>query len=287
MSRKQFVIIGNSAAGISCVETIRKNDKNSKIIVISDEGYPAYCRCLISNYLAKEIKEKEIFYREESFYKDNQIELILNKKAVSLDTRKNVVILEDKNKFSYDYLLIATGSSPKFPSIEGMRRKGVFGFRSLKDVEEIEKLLPFANTACILGGGLIGIKSASSLLKRGIRVKLIVKSKQILSQILDFDSARIVQSFLENKGMEIFLGSDVVEIMGKDNVEGIRLDSGEKIPCSLVIVAKGVKPNTAWVKESPLKINTGILANEYLQTNIPNVFTAGDVCEVKDLISSQ
>lgn len=284
---KQFIIIGNSAAGISCAEVIRKKDKKSKIIIISDENYLAYCRCLISNYLSKEIKKEEIFYRDENFYKENQIELVLSKRVVSIDARRNTVVLEDKNKFIYDYLLIATGASPKFPPIEGIKRKGVFGFRTLKDIEEIDKSLSFTHTACILGGGLIGIKSALSLLKRGIKVKLIVKSKQILSQILDFYSAEMVRKFLENKGVEIILETDVVEILGKTQVEGIRLDSGNRISCSLVIVAKGVEPNVELVKGTSIKINEGILANEYLQTNILNIFTAGDVCEVRDLITSQ
>ena len=112
---KQYLIIGNSAAGIAAVEAIRQKDKESKIIVISDEGYSAYCRCLISYFLAGEVKEDKLLYRPENFYKDNNVELHLNKKVTRVDPKKNRVICEDKTNFGYDNLLIATGASPKFP----------------------------------------------------------------------------------------------------------------------------------------------------------------------------
>ena len=125
---KQFIIIGNSAAGIATVEAIRQRDKNSNILVFSDEDYPAYCRCLISYYLAQDIKEDKILYRAESFYRENNIELLLNKKVMRIDPKKNRITCEDKTQFNYDALLIATGASPKFPEdLKGIKKRGVFG----------------------------------------------------------------------------------------------------------------------------------------------------------------
>ena len=280
---KQYVIIGNSAAGISAVEAIRERDKDSKIIVISDEGYPAYCRCLISYYLAREIKEEKILYRAETFYQENNIELLLNKKVVRVDPRKNRIILEDKSNFSYDALLIATGGRPKFPDTPGIKKRGVFGFRTLKDVKEIEGLLPVTKTACVLGGGLIGLKAAYALKKRNIEVKVIVKSKQVLSQMLDFVAASLVAKRLEENGIELVLGQDVIEIIGNGDLKAVKLDSGKVFACSLIIVGKGVEPNIDLIKEAEIKVNEGIIANNLLQTNIPNIYTAGDVCESFDL----
>ena len=122
---KQFVIIGNSAAGIAGVEAIRSKDRESKITVISDEGYSAYCRCLISYYLSGEMGEDKILYRPETFYKENNIELLLNKKVSRIDPKKNKVICEDKSQIGFDSLLIATGSSPKFPDTSGIKKNGV------------------------------------------------------------------------------------------------------------------------------------------------------------------
>jgi NAD(P)H-nitrite reductase large subunit len=281
---KQFIIIGNSAAGIAAVEAIRQRDKESKITVISDEDYPAYCRCLISYYLAGEVKEEKILYRPESFYCENNLELYLNKKVVRVDPKKNRVICEDKSQFNYDALLIATGASPKFPEIPGIKKSGVFGFRTIKDTKEIEGLLPVTKTVCVLGGGLIGLKAACALKKRNIEVKVIVKSKQVLSQMLDFTAASLVQKKLEENGIEIALGQDAVEIIGNSDIKAVKLDLGKVFGCSLVVAAKGVSPNIDLIKETEIKVNEGIIANELLQTNIPNIYTAGDMAESFDLI---
>jgi NAD(P)H-nitrite reductase large subunit len=280
---KQFIIIGNSAAGIACVEAIRQRDKDSKIIVISDEDYPSYCRCLISYYLAGDVKEDKILYRPESFYKENNIELLLNKKVIRVDPKKNRITCEDKTQLSYDALLIATGASPKFPSLPGIKKRGVFGFRTIKDTKEIEGLLPVTKAACVLGGGLIGLKAAYALSKRKIEVKVIVKSKQVLSQMLDFASASLVAKRLEENGIELIFGQDVTEVIGNGDIKAVKLDSGKAIGASLIIVGKGVEPNIDLIKDTEIKINEGIIANNLLQTNIPNIYTAGDVCESFDV----
>ncbi len=281
---KQFIIIGNSAAGIAAVEAIRKRDKGSKIIVFSDEDYPAYCRCLISYYLAQDIKEDKILYRAESFYKQNNIELLLNKKVSRIDPKKNRIICEDKTQFNYDALLIATGASPKFPEgLLGIKKRGVFGFRTIKDTKDITGLLPVTKTACVLGGGLIGLKAAYGLKKRNIQVKVIIKSKQVLSQVLDFQAAGFVQKRLEENGIEIILGQDVNEIIGNGDIKAVKLDSGKAFESSLVIVGKGVAPNIDLIKDTQIKFNEGIIANNLMQTNIPNIYTAGDVSETFDI----
>lgn len=280
---KQYLIIGNSAAGIAAAEAIRNKDKESRIVIISDEDYPAYCRCLISYYLAGDVGEDKILYRPESFYKENNIELLLNKKVIRVDPGKNRIICEDKSQLSYDSLLIATGASPKFPDTPGMKKRGVFGFRTIKDTKEIEGLIPVTKAVCVLGGGLIGLKAAYGLKKRNVEVKVIVKSKQVLSQMLDYAAAHFLQQKLEENGIEIISGQDVVEVIGNGDIKAVKLDSGKAMGCSLIIVGKGVSPNISLIKDTQIKVNEGIIADTLLQTNIPNIFTAGDVCESFDL----
>lgn len=284
---KQFIVIGNSAAGIATVEPIRQRDKESKITVISDEDYPAYCRCLISYYLAGEVKEDKLLYRPETFYKDNNIELLLNKKVARVDPKKNRIICEDKTQLNFDALLIATGASPKFPEIKGIKKKGVFGFRTIKDTKEIEGLLPVTKTVCVLGGGLIGLKAAYALAKRNIEVKVVIKSKQVLSQMLDFESAGFVQKRLEEHGIDIITGSDIAEVIGNGDIKAVKLDSGKAFGCSLIVVAKGVEPNIDLIKETEIKFKEGIIANNLMQTNAPNIYTAGDVCESFDITTGE
>ncbi|MCX5714841.1 MAG: FAD-dependent oxidoreductase [Candidatus Omnitrophica bacterium] len=280
---KQFIIIGNSAAGIAAVEAIRKRDKESKVTVISEEGYSAYCRCLISYYLAGEVKEDKLVYRAASFYQDNNVELLLNKKVARVDPKKNRIVLEDKSQLGYDALMIATGARPKYPELKGIKRTGVFGFRTIKDAQNISGLLPVTKTVCVLGGGLIGLKAAYALKKRNIDVKVIIKSKQVLSQMLDVQAAGLVQQRLEGHGIEVLLGQDAEEIIGEGDIKAVKLDSGKAIGCSMVIVGKGVSANIELVKETQVQSNEGIIANNFLQTNTSNIYTGGDACESFDI----
>ncbi|MCX5703419.1 MAG: FAD-dependent oxidoreductase [Candidatus Omnitrophica bacterium] len=281
---KQFVIIGNSAAGIAAVEAIRKVDKVSKITVISDEDYPSYCRCLISYYLSGEVKEDKILYRPQEFYKENNIELLLNKKVSRVDPKKNRIICEDKTQIGYDSLLVSTGSSPKFPeSVKGIKKRGVFGLRTIKDAKELDSLVPLTKTVCVLGGGLIGLKAAHALKKRNIEVKVVIKSGQVLSQMLDPQAATFVAKRLTENGIDLIFGEDVTEIIGEGDIRAVKLTSGKVLGTTLIVVGKGVEPNIDLVKETEIKINEGIIANGFLESSIPNIYTAGDVCESFDL----
>jgi len=280
---KEYLIIGNSAAGIAAIESIRALDASSRITVISDEDYPAYCRCLISYYLAGDVKEDAILYRPESFYKENNVELLINKKVSRVDPKKNRVICEDKSQFNYDSLLIATGAHPRLPEIKGIKKKGVFLLRTIKDAKDIQDQLLINPAVCVIGGGLVGLRAAYALKKRKIDVKVVIKSKQVLSQMLDEKGAGIVQKRLEVNGVDMYMGQDVVEIIGEGDIRAVKLDSGRAFECSLIVVGRGVEPNIDVAKDTEIKIDKGICVDNRMQTSVANVFSAGDVCESFDL----
>lgn len=289
---KRIVIIGNSAAGISAAEIIRQKDKDSKIIIVSNEDYLGYHRCLISHYLAGDIKEERIIYRPKDFYSGNNIELILNKKAQRIDVKKNQVIVEDladrsqdKIKIEYDVLALANGASSKFPKdLKGIQKNGVFGFRTIADAKQILELVPVAQVACVLGGGLVGLKAAYALKKKNLEVKVIVRSPQILSQVLDKYGAGLFERHLSENGIDILTACDAQEIIGNGDVKAVKLSSGKVIACSIVVVAKGVEPNIDLIKDSGINSEEGVLVDDYLKTNIPNIYAAGDIAETFDPI---
>ena len=288
MATKNIVIIGNSAAGVSAVEGIRTKDRESKITIISDEQFLAYCRCLISNYLAGTIAEKDLVFRDKNFYSENKVELLLEKKAERIDTKKKKVYLEDKTVIPYDALLIAAGASPRMPKdLKGINKRGVFGFRTIKDTKEILTIASISHTSCVLGGGLVGLKAAYGLAKRKQDVKVIVKSNRILSQIADKQASELFLSRFSENGIEVMLNTDVSEIIGNGDLKAVKLDNGKVIGCSLVIVGKGVSPNTKLVLESDIKIDKGILVDEHQCTNINDVYAAGDVAETFDVATEK
>ncbi|MGD9014925.1 MAG: FAD-dependent oxidoreductase [Candidatus Omnitrophota bacterium] len=279
-----LVIIGNSAAGISAAEAIRAKDKDSKIIIISDEDYNSYCRCLISYYLAGEITEDKLVYRPESFYKENNLNLMLNHKVVKVEPKKNRVIFEDKTSIDYDTLLIATGASAKFPdNLKTVRKRGVFGLRTIQDTKEILSLVPLSSSSCVLGGGLISLKAAYGLLKQKQEIKVIVKSNFVLSQMLDEKGARLFMHKFQNAGVEILTGRDIVEVVGNGDLKAVKLDTGKVIACSILVIGKGVNPNLDIIKDTKIKQDKGILVDEYMKTSIPNIFAAGDVTQTFDI----
>jgi nitrite reductase (NADH) large subunit len=288
---KKILIIGNSAAGVSCAETIRKNDKTAKITIVSKEKYPCYSRCLISYYLAGDIPEAKLIYRSDDFFKANNIELALGQEIERVDTKKKRVAglddAENKVQFDYDFLVLANGASAKMPDLKGIGKRGVFAFRTVDDAKSIMELVQVSDTACVLGGGLIGLKAAYALKKRGLDVKVIVKSKQVLSQVLDNEAGEFFKFLLNQRGIDIVTGSDVSEILGNGDVKAVKLDSGKVIACQIVVVGKGVSPNIKLIKETPVAFKEGISTDEYMQTSVPEVFACGDVCETYDISTGQ
>jgi len=280
-----YLIVGNSAAGVNAIEGIRSLDEKGKVTVISDEDYPAYCRSLITDYVAGTHQKKDILYRENNFYEKNRVNLVLGEKVSKINISRKEVILQNGSSLSYDRLLIATGASPKFLGVKGEEKYGVFGFRTLRDAQEIIKLGDKVKEAIIFGGGLIGLKAAYGLKKRGVNIRIMVKSSRVLSQVVDAEASRIIGRWLQENGMPILTGIGPEEILGEDEVEEVKLDNGKKISAKLVIVGKGVIPNTSLIKDSPLEMHRGILTDDFLQTNIEGIFAAGDVAETKDIVT--
>lgn len=159
----QYVIIGCSASGINAIEAIRSKDKKGKIVVISDEKTPLYSRCLISYLLAGTMDQEKIWYRPDSFFKENKVEAILGVKARNIDVEKKEVFLEDGKKVKFDKLLIATGASPKLEDIPGVDKKGVYPLRTIEHTLEIESMLGRVKRVSVFGGGLIGLRASYAL----------------------------------------------------------------------------------------------------------------------------
>ncbi len=283
----KYVIIGASAAGISAAEAIRKSDKKADIVVVSDEAFPLYSRCLLTYLIAGAITEEELYFKNKDFYEANNIRTYLGKKALSLNAEKKIVSLDDGTELSYDKLLIATGATPKSVDIPGIDKKGVFTVRKLEDARAILKMLERVREVAVLGGGLIGLRDAYALCQKQKQVTVVVKSPQILSQMVDKEAAGMLAVTLEKKGIKIRTHLAAKEILGKDSAEGILLDNGKRLPCQLVIIGKGVRPNTELASCAGLKVESGIVVDEYLRTSNKDIFAAGDVAETYDIVRNE
>ena len=284
------VIIGNSGAGIGAAESIRAVDESARITIVGDEPHHVYSRPLIAHYIAGEVTAEGMRYRPPDFYKRLELEARLGVRAELLDVDRRVVRLADGKALHYDRLLLATGSIQKFPPVKGREHPGVFEFWTREDAEAIRERISGCDfqlscTAVVVGAGLVGIQAAYGLRGAGLNVVLVELLPSILARILDPTAAAYAQAILERGDVRVLTGRSVAEILGsvEEGVTGVVLDNGETIECGLVIKATGVAPNLAVVKGSPIATKGGVRVNEYFETNIPDVYAAGDVAETHDV----
>ena len=283
----RHVIIGNSAAAVGGIEGIRQVDKQCEIIVISDEKHHTYSRPLISYYLAGKVIEKNMYYRGPDFYEKNNVQTMLGKKAVKIDTKNKQVVLEDKQKVPYDKLMIATGSSPFIPPVKNLKdQDNVFTFLHYDSAIALKEVTTQNSRVVIVGAGLIGLKAAEGLAPICKSVDVVELADRVLPVLLDGEAASMVQHQIEQKGgVKFHLGITAEKVVGEKSVEKVVLKGGGEIACDILVMAVGVRPNTAMPKEAGVKVNRGILINDRMETNIADVYAAGDVTESRDVIA--
>lgn len=281
----RYLIIGNSAGGIGAAEAIRSVDPDNRIIIVSDEPFPAYSRPLISEYLSHERDLKSILFRAEDFYTRLKIDLLSGHRVAKIDTANRSVQLEDGLSVHWQKLLLATGGIPIIPSIKGLDKHGVFSFIKLEDAQKIDSYVPDIKNAVVIGGGLIGISVAEALTKRGINVTVIEMKDRILNTILDETASEMASNVIKSYGVKLITSNTVSEVQGNNRVEGIKLDNGEVIPCQMLIVAIGVLPRLDLIKDTGININRGIIIDRHMNTSQPDIFACGDVAEGYDFIA--
>jgi NAD(P)H-nitrite reductase large subunit len=282
--KTEYLIIGNSAGGIGAAEAIREVDKKNPITVLSDEPYPSYSRPLISEYLSCERVLEEMLFRPAGFYEQNNIDFMPGKAVKRLDLTRKMVELGSGEKIAWNKLLLATGGIPIVPKMEGLNKKGVFKFLTLDDAKAIDEFLKDHSRAVVIGGGLIGISVSEALTKRGVPVTIVEMKDRVLNTILDERASAIAEETITQAGIRVIVNNTVSEIIGEKTVGGVVLDSGEVIPCDLVIIAIGVLPRTELVKGTDIEINRGILVDRYMATSVPDVYACGDVAEAYDFV---
>ena len=279
----KYVIIGNSAAGIGAVEGIRSIDKQGEITIITDEAYHTYSRPLISYLLLGKVTKESMRYRRDNFYRDNNCTLLSNAAAEKIDAKAKNVVLRDGKKLPYDKLLVATGSSPFVPPFEGLDTvKDKFTFMSLDDALKLEAELKKDKRVLIVGAGLIGLKCAEGIHERVKQITVLDLAPRILSSILDDDGAKLVQSHIESKGIGFRLSANIKSF--KPNTAA--LEGGETIDFDILVLAVGVRPNTALLN-GIAKIERGIAVNEKSETTALDIYAAGDCTQALDISSGQ
>lgn len=277
---KHYVIVGNGIAAAGCIEGIRSADRTADITVLSAERHPVYCRPLISYYLEGKTDLSRLPYRPDGFYEDNRCTVRYGCSAVRLDPQQKELTLDDGSRLSYDAVCVAAGSSPFVPPMEGLDTvPSAHAFMTWDDALAIERELRPDSRVLIVGAGLIGLKCAEGLCGRVGSLTVCDLADRILSSILDTESAALLQRQLERHGVSFRLGDSAARFEG--NTAYMR--SGAAVPFDLLILAVGVRANTALVREAGGACGRGITVDSAMRTSLPDVFAAGDCTEAVDV----
>lgn len=281
----KYVIIGNSAAAIGTIQGIRLVDKTGQIVVISDEKYHTYSRPLISYWLKEQVTEENMRYRGEDFYEKNDVDTLFETRVKKINPDKKTVTIENGNEISYDRLMVATGSKPFVPPMEGLDRVAKkFTFMKLDDAKAVREAVTEGAKILIVGAGLIGLKAAEALEHYGADMTVIDLADRILPSILDSEASAIMQKHIESKGVKFILGTSVKEFSESSAV----LQNGDTVQFDMVILAVGVRPNTELIAEAGGKVNRGIVTDQKQAVQgLRDVYAAGDCTESLDITTGQ
>ena len=286
MEKARYLIIGGGISGTTAAETIRRSDPTGSIIIVSDEPYRLYSRIMLSkpNFFLEKIPFDQIWLKKESWYTENNVQLVLGKSAVRLDSQVKTVTLNTGEKLRYEKLLLAVGGCARRWELPGAEKRGIFYLRTLDDAKTIMAAVKTVKHAVAIGGGFVSFEMCDMLRLAGINVTLLLRESYFWEPVLDKTSGRMIEAALEKGGVKIMRNTEVDKIIGQDSVEAVEINGGVKITCDMLVVGIGVFCPFSWLEAAGVKVGRGILANEYLETNLSDVWVAWDAAEFDDVI---
>ncbi|MBL8521815.1 MAG: NAD(P)/FAD-dependent oxidoreductase [Betaproteobacteria bacterium] len=282
MQKMKLVVVGNGMAGMRTVEELLKlAPALYDITVFGAEPHPNYNRILLSPVLAGEQTIDDIVLNTRAWYDENGIRLRTGQAIVKIDRRAREVIAADGTRESYDRLLLATGSNPFILPLPGKDLQGVLTYRDIADTQAMIAAAATHKQAVVIGGGLLGLEAANGLKLRGMEVTVVHVMPWLMERQLDRTAAGLLQKSLEDKGLAFRLEAHSEALLGDDagragHVRAVKLKSGEEIPAQLVVMAVGIRPNTALAESAGLHCNRGLVVNDTMQTYDPRIYAVGE-----------
>lgn len=278
----RYVIIGSGVAGIAALEAIRSMDGRGEIVMLGDDPHGFYSRPGLAYLLTGELTEKALFPKTREDYQ--RLNFRYQKARVTKILRADRSLqLDGKTLLTYDKLLIATGASAAPLTIPGANLEGVVKLDHFDDARRILQMAKRGKTAVVVGGGITALELTEGLRSRGVNVHYLLRGDRYWSNVLDEHESRIVQARLQEEGVTLHFHSELIEIIGKKGkVSGVRLQDGRTLKCDILAYAIGIKPRVDLARDAGLELDRGILVDEFMQTNDPDIFAAGDVAQVYD-----
>lgn len=286
MQTIKYLIIGGGIAGTTAAETIRQRDTTGSIAIVSDEPHRLYSRIILSkpNFFLGKLPFDSVWLKTHEWYREQNIALLAGKKAVGLDRFAKKITLAGGKEIQYEKLLLAVGGQPRTYPVRNLAAEDTFYLHGLDDADAIIEKIKTAKRALIIGGGFISFEMCDLLRTAGISVDLIIRNNYFWEHTMDKTGSQIIEQALQKNGVVIHKTSAVISMKKTDQEKIARLHDGSLVPFDFCIIGIGLECNHGWIKKAGIEVNCGILANEYLETNIPSIWTAGDSAEFQDPI---
>ena len=280
-----YLIIGSGVAGVSAAKEIIKefDRKQDSLTIISKESEAFYYRPRLIQCLSGEINVRDIIINDLDWFAKNGIDLKLEEEVTRIVTNENKVV-SNKGEYHYDRLLLAQGARPYIPPIAGVEKKNIFTLRNSQDAEIIYQQARKSDTAVVIGGGLLGLESAFNLKKLGVKVYVVEAAEHLLARQLDTQGGIILKKKMGRRGCNFFLASLTSEFHGDEKVEAVELNNGTIIETDMVLISAGIRSNTELVEGTGIAADKGIIVNEKMETNLENIYAAGDAAEFEERV---
>ena len=275
-----YVIVGASASGINAARTLREHDKDAEIILISKDDH-VYSRCILHHFLDGRRDIEDLDFSPDNFFEMYKIKWIKGVEVIGIDIKEKLLKLSNEDNLRYDKVLLATGSSSFLPPIENLRSaNNVIGLRNLDDAIKIKNIARKVKNVVILGAGLVGVDALAGLLDYNINITLIEMGDRLLPLQLDKYAANIYEERLKKEGVNLKFGvrAEKVIVDDENNPISIKLNTGDEVPCELIIACTGVRSNVGFLKDSGIECDKfGLIINAKGETNVRDVYGAGDI----------
>ena len=281
VSQSPIIIIGNGIAGITTARHIRKRS-DVPILIISKESQYFFSRTALMYVYMGHLKWEHLEPYEKGFWQQNNIDL-LKAEVTQIKPQEKLIVLANGQHLSYSNLVLATGSTPNKFGWKGQDLNGVQGLYTKQDLEQLTANTPNIKQAVVVGGGLIGIELAEMLHSRGIGVSFLVREDSFWNKVISTHEGAMIEKHILAHGIDLKMSTNLVEIVAneKGHATTVITDQGETLPCQMVGLTAGVRPNIDFLKNSELEMNRGILVDQYLATNLPDVYAIGDCAELR------
>lgn len=278
------VVVGAGIAGISAIESLRSASQSARITLISKEPDLPYYRLNLTRYLAGEIGEEELPIHPKSWYREQNVNLLLGNEVSSIGLDKQIVELCGGGERPFEKLILTVGAHPFLPPFPGAYREGVTSLRSLDQAKRI-LAFPLDGAKCVcIGGGLLGLETAGALARRGADVTLLEGYGWLLPRQLSRRAGETLKHHVSETGIGLMTETRTSEILGDERVHAVLLEDGSTLPADLVVIATGIRPNSYLARLAGLEVNQGIIVDNHLFSSHPNVLAAGDVAEHRGTI---